>query len=284
MKSQPARFDASGLISEQFEARSKDGTMVPYFVVRPKEQKSPAPALLYAYGGFQMPLLPGYGGIRGKVWLEPGNVYIQANIRGGGEFGPDWHIAALKEKRQNAFDDFAAVAEDAIARGITTAGQLGIEGGSNGGLLVGVSLTQRPELFGAVIIDVPLLDMLRYTLLPPGASWIAEYGDPAKADEAVYLAAYSPYQNLRNSAAYPPVLFMTSTADDRVHPGHARKMAARMQGMGLEDVRGNGGRPRRPWRPPPASSADGDALCVPETDARRPPMTGAIAPASALPR
>ncbi|MGE0283121.1 MAG: prolyl oligopeptidase family protein [Rhizobiaceae bacterium] len=232
IKSQPGRFDASGLISEQFEARSKDGTMIPYFVVRPRDQKAPAPALLYGYGGFQSPLLPGYAGVRGKLWSEQGFVYVQANIRGGGEFGPAWHLAALKGKRQNAFDDFAAVAEDLIARGITTAGQLGIQGGSNGGLLTGVSLTQRPDLFGAVLIDVPLLDMLRYTELPPGASWMAEYGDPAKPEEAAYLAAYSPYQNVRVDVAYPPVLISTSTADDRVHPGHARKMAARLLAAG----------------------------------------------------
>lgn len=232
IKSQPVRFDASDLVSEQFEARSKDGTMIPYFVVRPRDQKRPAPALLYGYGGFQSPLLPGYSGIRGKLWLEQGNVYVQANIRGGGEFGPAWHIAALKGNRQRAFDDFAAVAEDLVKRGITTPAQLGIMGGSNGGLLTGVSMTQRPELFGAVLIDVPLLDMLRYTELPPGASWIAEYGDPAKPEEAAYLAAYSPYQNVRRDKAYPPVLISTSTADDRVHPGHARKMAARLQAIG----------------------------------------------------
>ena len=254
IKSQPARFDASKLVSEQFEARSKDGTVIPYFVVRPRGQKAPAPALLYGYGGFQSPLLPGYAGVRGKLWLEKGNVYVQANIRGGGEFGPDWHKAALKEKRQNAFDDFAAVAEDLIARGITTAAQLGIQGGSNGGLLTGVSLTQRPELFGAVLIDVPLLDMLRYTDLPPGASWMAEYGDPAKPDEAAYIAAYSPYQHVRSDVVYPPVLLSTSTADDRVHPGHARKMAARLQAAGhartlfFEETQGgHGGRgDRRP--------------------------------------
>ena len=234
VKSQPARFDASPYISEQFEARSKDGTMIPYFVVRRRDQSGPVPALLYGYGGFEVPLLPGYAGIRGKLWLDNGNAYVQANIRGGGEFGPAWHQAALKGKRQNAFDDFAAVAEDAVRRGITTAAQLGIQGGSNGGLLAGVSLTQHPELFGAVIIDVPLLDMLRYTELPPGASWMAEYGDPSKPEEATWLGAYSPYQQVAADTAYPPVLLMTSTADDRVHPGHARKMAAKLQAMGYE--------------------------------------------------
>jgi prolyl oligopeptidase len=232
VKSQPARFDASGLVSEQFEAPSKDGTMIPYFVVRPRGQAKPLPTLLYAYGGFQIPLLPGYAGVRGRLWLAEGNVYVQANIRGGGEFGPGWHEAALKGNRQRAFDDFAAVAEDLVRRGITTAAQLGIQGGSNGGLLTGVSLTQRPELFGAVIIEVPLLDMLRYTELPPGASWMAEYGDPSKPEEAAWLAAYSPYQHVDAEKTYPPVLITTSTADDRVHPGHARKMAARMLAAG----------------------------------------------------
>lgn len=260
IKSQPVRFDASGLVSEQFEARSKDGTMIPYFVVRPKDQATPAPTLLYAYGGFQVPLLPGYSGIRGKLWLEPGNVYVQANIRGGGEFGPAWHMAALKGKRQNAFDDFAAVAADLAARGITTPAQLGIQGGSNGGLLTGTAITQHPELYGAAVIEVPLLDMLRYTELPPGASWIAEYGDPAVAEEAEALAAYSPYQNVREKAAYPPVLLVTSTADDRVHPGHARKMAAKLQALGYdgtlyfeETEGGHGGRGDR--RPQAAQTA-----------------------------
>ncbi|RUX13911.1 S9 family peptidase, partial [Mesorhizobium sp. M2A.F.Ca.ET.037.01.1.1] len=260
VKSQPARFDASPYVSEQFEARSKDGTMIPYFVVRPRDQNGPVPALLYGYGGFEVPLLPGYAGIRGKLWLDKGNAYIQANIRGGGEFGPAWHQAALKGKRQNAFDDFAAVAEDVVKRGITTAAQLGIQGGSNGGLLTGTSLTQRPELFGAVIIDVPLLDMLRYTELPPGASWIAEYGDPSRPEEAAWLATYSPYQHVAANVAYPPVLLMTSTADDRVHPGHARKMAARLQEAGHgrtlffeETEGGHGGRGDR--RPQAAQTA-----------------------------
>ncbi|TKD48057.1 MAG: S9 family peptidase [Mesorhizobium sp.] len=254
VKSQPARFDASSLVSEQFEARSKDGTMIPYFVVRRRDQNGPVPTLLYGYGGFEVPLLPGYAGVRGRLWLEKGNAYVQANIRGGGEFGPNWHQAALKANRQNAFDDFAAVAQDLVKRGIATPAMLGIQGGSNGGLLTGVSLTQHPELFGAVIIDVPLLDMLRYTELPPGASWMAEYGDPVKPDEAAWLAAYSPYQHVETDAAYPPVLLTTSTADDRVHPGHARKMAGRLQAAGHgktlffeETEGGHGGRgDRRP--------------------------------------
>lgn len=232
IKSMPARFDASKYVAEQFEATSKDGTQIPYFVARPKDQSGPVPALLYAYGGFQSSMLPWYSGLRGQLWLEQGNAWVLANIRGGGEFGPAWHQAALKEKRQNAFDDFAAVAQDVVARGITTAAQLGIQGGSNGGLLVGVSLTQRPELFGAAISEVPLLDMMRYTQLPPGASWIAEYGDPAIPEEAAFIRAYSPYQNVVAEKDYPKTLFMTSTADDRVHPGHARKMAAKMLAQG----------------------------------------------------
>ena len=260
VKAQPARFDASPLISEQFEARSKDGTGIPYFVVRRRDQDGPVPTLLYGYGGFEVPLLPGYAGVRGRLWLEKGNAYVQASIRGGGEFGPNWHQAALKANRQNAFDDFAAVAQDLVKRGIATAASLGIQGGSNGGLLTGVSLTQHPELFGAVIIDVPLLDMLRYSELPPGASWMAEYGDPAKPEEAAWLSAYSPYQHVSADAAYPPVLLTTSTADDRVHPGHARKMAARLQAAGHdktlffeETEGGHGGRGDR--RPQAAQAA-----------------------------
>ncbi|RWC72465.1 MAG: S9 family peptidase [Mesorhizobium sp.] len=260
VKSQPARFDASPLISEQFEARSKDGTMIPYFVVRRRDQNGPVPTLLYGYGGFEVPLLPGYAGVRGRLWLEKGNAYVQACIRGGGEFGPGWHQAALKGKRQNGFDDFAAVAEDVVRRGIATAQSLGIQGGSNGGLLTGASLTQHPELFGAVIIEVPLLDMLRYTELPPGASWMAEYGDPSKPEDAQWLSAYSPYQHVKADAAYPPVLLTTSTADDRVHPGHARKMAARLLEAGHgktlffeETEGGHGGRGDR--RPQAAQTA-----------------------------
>lgn len=232
IKSLPARFDSAQFVAERFEATSKDGTRIPYFVARPKDLSGPVPTLLYAYGGFQSSMLPWYSGLRGQLWLEQGNAWVLANIRGGGEFGPAWHRAALKEKRQTAFDDFAAVAGDLVTRGLTTARQLGIQGGSNGGLLVGVSITQRPELFGAAISEVPLLDMMRYTLLPPGASWIAEYGDPTKPEEAAFIRAYSPYQNVEAGKAYPKTLFMTSTADDRVHPGHARKMAARMLEQG----------------------------------------------------
>jgi prolyl oligopeptidase len=232
VKALQERFDASPFKAEQFEATSKDGTKVPYFVVRTKDQSGPLPTLIYGYGGFEVSLTPWYSGMRGRLWLEQGNVFVVANIRGGGEFGPEWHQAAVGPNRQRAYDDFAAVAEDLIARKITTAAQLSAMGGSNGGLLAGVMLTQRPDLFGAIVSQVPLLDMLRYTELPPGASWIAEYGDPAIPEEAAWIAKYSPYQNVKPGRKYPPVLFTTSTADDRVHPGHARKMAALMQSMG----------------------------------------------------
>jgi prolyl oligopeptidase len=229
------RFDAAGCVVEQFAAASKDGTAVPYFVVRPKDRPGgeAAPTLLYGYGGFQVSLFPSYAAVAGKLWIEKGGVYAVANIRGGGEFGPQWHEAALKRNRQRAFDDFIAVAEDLIRRGITSSRRLGIMGGSNGGLLMGAMLVQRPELFRAVVIQVPLLDMLRYHKLLAGASWVAEYGDPEKADEAEFLRRISPYHNLRPGVAYPEPFFATSTKDDRVHPGHARKVAAKMAAMGL---------------------------------------------------
>ncbi len=234
-KSAPARFDASGLVTEQFEVTSKDGTKVPYFVVRRKDLAfdGKAPTLLYAYGGFQVSMSPAYSGLTGKLWLERGGVYVLANIRGGGEFGPAWHQAGLKTKRQVIYDDFAAVAADLIARKITSPRHLGIQGGSNGGLLMGVQLTQRPDLWNAVVVQVPLLDMLRYHRLLAGASWMAEYGDPADPVEGAFLQRLSPYHNLKAGAAYPEPFFVTSTKDDRVHPGHARKMAAKMQAMGL---------------------------------------------------
>jgi prolyl oligopeptidase len=235
IKSSPPRFDASGNVVEQFEAASSDGTLVPYFVIRPKALRTDGsgPTLLYGYGGFQVSLTPSYLGAAGKLWLEKGGVYVIANIRGGGEFGPPWHRAALKSDRRLAFDDFIAVAEDLIRRGITSPRRLGIMGGSNGGLLMGVMLTQRPDLFRASVIQVPLLDMLRYHKLLAGASWIAEYGDPDLPEEAAFLRSISPYHNLKPGMAYPEPFFVTSTKDDRVHPGHARKMAARMQAMGL---------------------------------------------------
>jgi prolyl oligopeptidase len=235
VKSMPARFDASKAVVEQFEAVSKDGTAVPYFVVRPRDLAfdGNAPTLLYGYGGFQISMNPAYSGALGKLWIEPGGVYIVANIRGGGEFGPEWHQAALKENRQRAYDDFIAVAEDLVRRKITSPRRLGIMGGSNGGLLMGAMLTQRPELFRAIVCQVPLLDMLRYHKLLAGASWIAEYGDPDNPEERPFLERISPYHQLRAGTPYPEVFFLTSTKDDRVHPGHARKMAAKMGSMGL---------------------------------------------------
>jgi len=230
----PVRFDASHHVVEQLEATSKDGTKVPYFVVRPKSLKfdGTAPTLLYAYGGFQVSMTPTYSGTLGKLWLEDGGVYVLANIRGGGEFGPAWHQAGLRTKRQVIYDDFAAVAEDLVARKITSARRLGIMGGSNGGLLMGVEITQRPELWNAVVVQVPLLDMLRYDQLLAGASWVDEYGSPSVPAERAFLETISPYQNLKAGVKYPPPFFVTSTKDDRVHPGHARKMAARMAELG----------------------------------------------------
>ena len=235
VKSLPAKFDASKDVTEQFEATSKDGTEVPYFVTRPRDLKldGSAPTLLYAYGGFQQSMTPGYSAMVGKLWLERGGVYVMANIRGGGEFGPAWHEAGLKTHRQRIFDDFAAVAQDLIARGITSPRRLGIEGGSNGGLLMGVELEQHPELWNAVVIQVPLLDMLRFTKIGAGASWVGEYGSPDIPDERAFLASISPYHNLKPGVRYPEPLFETSTKDDRVSPAHARKMAAKMQAMGL---------------------------------------------------
>ena len=231
LKSMPAFFDASRMTVQQLEAKSRDGTSVPYFVVGSPGVKN-APTMLYGYGGFENALEPFYSGTLGRAWLARGGVLVVANIRGGGEFGPPWHQAALKEKRQNAFDDFIAIAEDLARRGIAQPRQIGIRGGSNGGLLVGAALTQRPELFGAAVAQVPLLDMKRYNKLLAGASWMAEYGDPDVAEQWAYIAKYSPYQNVRKDARYPPTLFVTSTRDDRVHPAHARKMFARMREQG----------------------------------------------------
>lgn len=230
----PAMFDARGLVVDQHEATSKDGTRVPYFVVHQEGLAADGrnPTLLYGYGGFQISMTPWYGEITGKAWLERGGVFAVANIRGGGEFGPDWWKAAQKENRQRAYDDFLAVAEDLIERGIASPEHLGIEGGSNGGLLVGVAMTQRPELFRAVVVEVPLLDMRRYHTLLAGASWVAEYGDPDDPAEWEYIRRYSPYQNVSPDEEYPRALFYTTTRDDRVHPGHARKMAAKMLDMG----------------------------------------------------
>ena len=233
IKSLPAWFDAAPYVVEQFEATSKDGTKVPYYVVRAKTTvlNGENPTLLYAYGGFQISQTPGYSGTVGKLWLERGGVYAIANIRGGGEFGPAWHQAGLKTKRQVVFDDFISVAEDLHARRITSPKKLGIMGGSNGGLLMGVMFVQRPDLFAAIVCQVPLLDMLRYNQLLAGASWMDEYGDPDVPEERAWLEKMSPYHNVKAGAAYPEIYFETSTKDDRVHPGHARKMAKRLEDL-----------------------------------------------------
>ena len=235
-KSLPAWFDASTMVVEQFEVASSDGTLVPYFVVCAKDCKLDGnnPTLLYGYGGFEVPLVPGYSATLGKLWLEQGGVYVLGNIRGGGEFGPNWHQAGLKTKRQIIFDDFIAIAEDLIIRSITSPKHLGVQGGSNGGLLVGVMFTQRPDLFNAVICQVPLLDMLRYHTLLAGASWMGEYGDPDDTVEGEFLRSISPYHNVKADMPYPEIFFLTSTKDDRAHPGHARKMAARLEDMGYD--------------------------------------------------
>ncbi len=234
VKSLPERFNPRDLQTEQFEARSRDGTRIPYFVIRKKGgvPDGKNPTLLYGYGGFQISLTPSYSGVLGKLWLERGGVYVLANIRGGGEFGPTWHQAGLKTERQHIYDDFIAVAEDLITRNITTPEHLGIMGGSNGGLLMGVMYTQRPDLWHAVVCQVPLLDMLRFHKLLAGASWVAEYGDPDKPQEGAFLESISPYHNLKAGGHYPDIFFLTSTKDDRVHPGHARKMAKLIEEAG----------------------------------------------------
>lgn len=235
LKEMPSFFDKDGLEITQGFATSDDGTRVPYFMVARKgmERNGKNPTLLYGYGGFEISLTPGYSGAVGRAWLKDGGVYVVANIRGGGEYGPRWHQAALKANRNKAYEDFAAVARELIAQNITAPAHLGMQGGSNGGLLMGNMTVMYPELFGAVVCQVPLLDMKRYHLLLAGASWMAEYGNPDTSDWD-FLQAYSPYQNVKSDAKYPPVLFTTSTRDDRVHPGHARKMFARMQSQGHE--------------------------------------------------
>lgn len=233
IKTTPAYFDADGMKVEQYEATSADGTRIPYFVFMPKGFKANTtyPTMLYGYGGFEISMRPRYSATVGSSWVGRGGVYVLANIRGGGEFGPKWHQAAMKENHHNAFDDFIAVAEDLISREITTPEHLGIAGGSNGGLLVGACFIERPDLFEAVVCQVPLLDMKRYNKLLAGASWMAEYGNP-DTDDWDYMQTWSPYQNLDENTDYPKVFFYTSTRDDRVHPGHARKMVAKMTGMG----------------------------------------------------
>ncbi len=234
VKRLPAFYDGDQYQTAQHEVISKDGTRIPYFIIHAKgiDLNGAQPTLLYGYGGFEVSLTPNYLDRIGLAWLERGGVYVLANIRGGGEFGPQWHQAALKENRQKAYDDFIAIAEDLTRRKITNPRHLGVMGGSNGGLLVGVMLTQRPELFKAVVCQVPLLDMFRYNKLLAGASWMAEYGNPDLPEEWAYIQKYAPYQNLRAGIKYPVPLFTTTTRDDRVHPGHARKMAAKMESLG----------------------------------------------------
>ena len=234
LKTSPSRFDATKHVIEQFEATSKDGVKVPYFVVRPKGMKfdGSTPTLLYGYGGFQISQLPSYLNTTGKLWIENGNAYVVANLRGGGEFGPNWHQTAQGANKQRTWDDFVAVAEDLIVRKITSPRRLGVVGGSQGGLLVGTAITQRPELFNAAIVQVPLFDMLRYHKLGAGASWIGEYGDPEIAEQRNWIAAYSPYQKLEAGKTFPTPFFLTSTKDDRVHPAHGRKAAARLNSNG----------------------------------------------------
>ncbi|HVQ07929.1 MAG TPA: prolyl oligopeptidase family serine peptidase [Allosphingosinicella sp.] len=234
LKTTPPRFDASRHVVEQLEAVSRDGTRIPYFLVRPREMRrdGSTPTLLYGYGGFQNAQVPAYSGTMGRLWLEQGNAYVVANLRGGGEFGPEWHQTAQLANKQRTWDDYIAVAEDLIRRRITSPRRLGVIGGSQGGLLVGTAITQRPELFNAAIIQVPLFDMLRYHLIGAGASWIGEYGDPRIPEQRAWIAAYSPYQRLRAGVAYPMPFIETSTADDRVHPAHGRKAAARLAQLG----------------------------------------------------
>ena len=235
-KSLPAFFDSSKYEVKQYKVESKDGTMVPYFLVAAKNlQKNEAnPTVIFAYGGFEVTYSPSYAASWGISWLDKGGVFVFANIRGGGEYGPKWHQAGIKEKRQNVFDDLYAVSEDLITKKITTPRHLGVMGGSNGGLLVGVAFTQRPDLYNAVVCQVPLLDMQRYNKLLAGSSWMGEYGNPDVPEEWKYIKKYSPYHNLKKGMDYPEVYFGTSTRDDRVHPGHARKMVAKMNDMGYK--------------------------------------------------
>ena len=233
VKSLPAFFNANGLTVAQHEAKSRDGTRVPYFVVSRDSIKNDGtnPTILYGYGGFEVQQKPGYQAATGAAWLEQGGVWVLANLRGGGEFGPNWHRTAQREGRQKTHDDFIAVAEDLVKRGVSSPRHLGVYGGSQGGLLVGAVVTQRPELFRAAVATVPLFDMKRYHKLPAGASWMAEYGNPDVPADWAFISKYSPYQNV-NKGEYPRIFVTTTTRDDRVHPGHARKMVARLKEMG----------------------------------------------------
>jgi prolyl oligopeptidase len=248
LKSLPAFFDAKGLKVAQYEATSKDGTRVPYFVVMREGAKLDGsnPTILYGYGGFEISQKPNYSGVVGAAWLEKGGVWALANLRGGGEFGPEWHQVARREGRHKTHEDFIAVGEDLVKRGITSPRHLGIYGGSQGGLLVGAAFTQRPELFRAAVSAVPLLDMKRYNKLLAGASWMGEYGNPDDPKDWEFISKYSPYQNVSKAKKYPRVFFATTTRDDRVHPGHARKMFARMKEQGhdvlyFENIEGGHG-------------------------------------------
>ena len=238
LKTEPPLFEADGLAVSQHMAVSEDGTRIPYFEVKREglELDGSHPTLLYAYGGFEISMTPSYSAVRGAAWLERGGVYVVANVRGGGEFGPKWHQAALLENRPRAYEDVAAVARDLSHRGVARAEKLAVMGGSNGGLMVGNMITMYPELFGAAVCQVPLLDMKRYHKLLAGASWMGEYGDPDDPDQWEFIRTYSPYHNLKADVEYPRTLFTTSTRDDRVHPGHARKMVARMRAQGHDVV------------------------------------------------
>lgn len=238
MKQDPSCFDASGIEVTQHFAISLDGTRIPYFQISAKglALTGDNPTLLYGYGGFEVSLSPYYLGAMGETWLQKGGVFVVANIRGGGEYGPLWHQAALKQHRHRAYEDFAAVAKDLIARRVTCPKRLAAQGGSNGGLLIGNMLTDYPELFGALVCQVPLLDMRNYHRWLAGASWVAEYGDPENAEEWQWLQNYSPFDKVRADKHYPPTLFTTGTQDDRVSPAHARKMVAHMQQQGHDNV------------------------------------------------
>ncbi|MGB7409291.1 MAG: prolyl oligopeptidase family serine peptidase, partial [Pontixanthobacter sp.] len=236
LKTSPSYFDPAGMDVEQHEAVSADGTRIPYFIVKPEGMQMDAntPTLLTGYGGFQVPRLPGYLGATGKLWLENGGAYVLANLRGGGEFGPGWHQSAIRENKQRTWDDFIAVAVDLVERDYTSPQNLGIQGGSQGGLLVGTAFTQRPDLFGAAIVQIPLFDMLRYHEIGRGASWIGEYGDPRIPEQRAWIEAYSPYQKLVEGVDFPAPFLWASTADDRTHPAHARKGAARLKELGQD--------------------------------------------------
>jgi prolyl oligopeptidase len=245
LKTSPARFDPTGMEVEQFSAVSADGTKIPYFIVKPEgmEMNGETAVLMTGYGGFQIPRLPAYLGSTGKMWLERGGAYVLANLRGGGEFGPGWHQTAIRENKQRTWDDFIAVGQDLVDRGFTAPEHLGIQGGSQGGLLVGTAFTQRPDLFGAAIVQIPLFDMLRYHVIGRGASWIGEYGDPRIPEQRAWIEGYSPYQLIKEGEDYPTPFLWASTADDRTHPAHARKGAARLKEQGhpyyyFEDMTG----------------------------------------------